>query len=354
MNKAVKYTTNGALIFGFGNAAINAFKQLNNLNSEQKFDWIKLLKAFGNGALVGGTGGFTIGLIRDNKMSKVIASVGNFPKFLNNTLNYYKDDSTLLLKKAEQVQNKLHSKFKNELTNYPNLNGSFTKDTSIYGSDIDIQIPFKRGFGSIENVYNAVSDFIFDEFKDAKLEGIREQKHSIGLEFNIGNEIKRIDVVPLREVDNNSGDTYLYVNNTGLFERPTYKKTNYLKQSKTLQFSAKEKRIIRLLKVWKVENNLKLKSIHIEFLVKKAFEKKPMSYGIDKCLLETINFLAENIVFSKIVDPANTNNIISNSLTYEEKVNVSEFCYKMIENITKDERNIIDYFPSLEGEILVK
>lgn len=40
-----------------------------------------------------------------------------------------------------------------------------------------------------------------------------------------------------------------------------------------MQFSTNEKKIIRLLKVWKVENNLKLKSIHIEFLVKKAFEK---------------------------------------------------------------------------------
>lgn len=353
MNKAVKYTTNGALIFGIGNAAINAFKQINSQNPDQKFDWINFLKAFGNGAVVGGTGGFAIGLIRDNKMSKVIASVGNVPKYLNKTLNYYKDDNTLLLEKAEQVRNKLDSKFKKELANYPNLNGSITKDTSIYGSDIDIQIPFKRNSGSIENVYNSVSDFIFDEFDDSKLVGIREQKHSIGLEFNIENEIKRIDVIPLRQIDNNSGDTYLYVNNTGYFEKPTYKKTNYFKQLKTLQFSAKEKKIIRLLKVWKVENNLKLKSIHIEFLVKKAFEKKQIPYGIEKCLLETINFLAENIMFIKIIDPANTNNIISNSLTYKEKESISEFCYKMIENLTKDQRNIIDYFPSLEAEILV-
>lgn len=353
MNKAVKYTTNGALIFGIGNAAINAFKQLNSQNPNQKFDWEKLLKAFGNGALLGGTSGFVIGLFRDNKMSKVITSVGNVPKYLNKTLNYYKEDNTLLLEKAEQVQNKLDSKFKKELANYPNLNGSITKDTSIYGSDIDIQIPFKRNSGSIENVYNSVSDFIFDEFDDEKLVGIRVQKHSIGLEFNIENEIKRIDVIPLRQIDNNSGDTYLYVNNTGFFEKPTYKKTNYLKQLETLQFSAKEKKIIRLLKIWKVENNLKLKSIHIEFLVKKAFEKKQIPYGIEKCLLEIINFLADNIMFIKIIDPANTNNIISNSLTYKEKENISDFCYKMIENINKDKRNIIDYFPSLEAEILM-
>ena len=46
MNKAVKYTTNGALIFGIGNATINVLQQLNNPNSNQKFDWIKLFKAF--------------------------------------------------------------------------------------------------------------------------------------------------------------------------------------------------------------------------------------------------------------------------------------------------------------------
>lgn len=67
---------------------------------------------------------------------------------------------------------------------------------------------------------------------------------------------------------------------------------------------------------------------------------------------ETINFLAENIMLVKIIDPANTNNIISNSLTFKEKESISEFCYKMIENITQDERNIIDYFPSLESKIL--
>ncbi len=97
MNKALKYATNGALIFGIGNAAINVFQQLKNQNSNQKFDWLKLLKAFENGVLVGGTGGFAIGLIRDNKMSKVITSVGNVSKYLTKTLNYYKDDNKLLL-----------------------------------------------------------------------------------------------------------------------------------------------------------------------------------------------------------------------------------------------------------------
>lgn len=175
MNKALKYATNGALIFGIGNAAINVFQQLNNQNSNQKFDWLKLLKAFENGVLVGGTGGFAIGLIRDNKMSKVITSVENVSKYLTKTLNYYKDDNKLLLEKAEKVRKKLDYKFNKELANYPNLNGSITKDTSIYGSDIDIQIPFKRDFGSIENVYYTVSDFIFDEFQDTKLVGIRSK-----------------------------------------------------------------------------------------------------------------------------------------------------------------------------------
>lgn len=30
MNKALKYATNGAMIFGITNATINAFQQLNN------------------------------------------------------------------------------------------------------------------------------------------------------------------------------------------------------------------------------------------------------------------------------------------------------------------------------------
>lgn len=349
MNKAKKYAQTGAIVLGMGNAIINLIGQLNDTSPNKKLDWGKLLSAAGKGALVGGTGGFILGSIRDNKMSQVFSKYGSIPNYLHNSLNYYKDDNNLLFDKAEQVKTKLNRKFKNDLVETPKFHGSIAKGTSIYGSDIDIQLQFRKDFGTLSDVYYSVSNYVFDEFKDVKLESIREQKHSIGLEFKINDEVKRIDIVPTRQIENDKNDSCLFVNKTGFFEKPTYKKTNSQIQLSSLSFNYREKRIVRLLKIWKAENNLKIKSIHLEWLAKKSFLQKSVSNNIQNALADVILFIASNIEFIRIVDPANTNNIISNTLTTEDKSIISRLCYKMLEDIKKDSRNVIDYFPSLES-----
>jgi hypothetical protein len=346
MNKSIKYRTGGALLFGTGNALINAIKQM---DSNSEFDWSRFFKAFAKGALFGGAAGFVYGSIRDEKMTNVLSKYGTVPNYLHKSLNYYKDDNVLLLDKAEQVKAKLNQKFKGDLAITPKFHGSIAKGTSIYGSDIDIQLQFKKDFGTLADVYYSVSDFIYDEFKDAKLESVREQRHSIGLEFKIKDEIKRIDIVPTRQIVNANNDTCLFVNKTGFFEKPSYKKTNSLKQLTALTFNYREKRIVKLLKVWKTENNLNIKSILLEWLAKKSFQQKRVAQDIETALSDVVHFIANNIEYLRIVDTANSNNIISNTLTIEEKSNISRFCYKMIEDISKDKRNVIDYFPSLES-----
>jgi len=349
MNKAKKYAQTGAIVCGVGNAIINAINQLNSKDTKKKFDWGQLAFAATKGAVFGGAGGFVLGSIRDKKMTHVFSKFGSVPNYLHKSLHYYKDDNTLLLDKAEQVKAKLNQKFKSDLAITPKFHGSIAKGTSIYGSDIDIQLQFKKDFGTLADVYYKVSDYVFDEFKDVKLESVREQKHSIGLEFKIKDELKRIDIVPTRQIDNGSNDTCLFVNKTGFFEKPTYKKTNAQKQLSFLNFNYREKRIVRLLKVWKTENNLKIKSIHLEWLAKKAFQQIAISNNIEKALKDVTHFIASNIEYLRIVDPANSNNIISDTLSNEEKSTISRFCFKMITDITKDKRNIIDYFPSLES-----
>lgn len=348
MNKAKKYAQNGALLFGIGNAFINAFNQLNSNDLNKKFEWGQFFTAAGKGAVFGGTSGFIIGTIRDKKMSDVFSNYRSVPNYLHKSLDFYKDDSTLLMKKAEQIKSRLHEKFNGNLIQKPYITGSVVKGTSIYGSDIDIQLPFKRDFGSVANVFNSVSDFIFDELNINEVINVRKQKHSIGIEFQINDEIKRIDIVPTRQIKKNNNDVQLFVNNTGFFEKPSYKKTNSVKQLSSLAFNYREKRIIRLLKIWKIENNLKIKSVHLEWLAKKSFEVKPITNKIEKDLTNTIYFIASNIENLWIVDSANSNNIISNSISLEEKIIISRFCYKMIDDLKSDKRNIIDYFPSLE------
>lgn len=194
------------------------------------------------------------------------------------------------------------------------------------------------------NVYELVNEFCAEEYRDRSLTSVRSQKHSVGLSFNIDNKDKRIDVVPLRQLNNGSGDSYLYVGNDSFFGQASYKKTNAKKQLSALRFTIKQKRIIKLLKAWKIDNNLSIKSIYLEYLVHKAFARTKMPADIDKCLLEVIKFIGSNITTLRFVDPANSNNIISDSLTYTQKGNIQDYCFKMLDNISKDERNIIDYF----------
>jgi predicted nucleotidyltransferase len=351
MNKSKKYAQTGVLVCGIGNAVINALNQLNSNDLNKKFNWHQFALAAAKGVLVGGTGGFIIGTIRDNKMKEVLLKFNNVPNYLHKTLNYYKDDNILLLKKAEQLKSNFQTKFKDDLAMKPQITGSVVKGTSIYGSDIDIQLHFKRGFGSIANVYDTVSDYVFDELKIKEIKEIREQKHSIGIEIQLENEVKRIDIIPTRLIENGKNDVHLFVNKIGFFEKPTYKKTNPVKQMLSLKLNYREQRIVRLLKVWKIENNLKIKSIYLEWLAKKSFLSRPITNKIEEDLNNVIYFIARNIEFIRIVDAANSNNIISNTLTSDEKRSISCFCFKMLDDMRADKRNTIDYFPSLESTI---
>ena len=342
MNKSIKYGTGGALLFGTGNAFLNA---VNQMNSKEEFDWGRFFKAFGKGALFGGAVGFTFGVFRDKKMTKVLEETAGISGYLNHKLKACRDESAKdTLEKANHLREQLHKKFGKQLAEYPTLHGSAVKGLSIEGSDVDVQVAFKQNTGTIANVYEMVNDFCADEYNDNSLTAIRSQKHSVGLTFKIANKDQRIDVVPLRQVNNGTGDTYLFVSNSSLFGSPTYKKTNPKKQLAAFKFTLKQKKIIKLLKAWKIENCISIKSMHLEYLVDKAFKSTKMPSNIDKCLLEVIKFIGNNITTLRFVDPGNSNNIISNTLTPLQKINIKDYCFKMLDNIHKDERNIMDYF----------
>jgi predicted nucleotidyltransferase len=342
MKKSIKYGTGGALLCGTGNALLNA---INQMNSNEEFDWGRFFKAFGKGVLFGGAAGFTFGAYRDKKMSKVLSETAGVSGYLNYKLRACRDESAKdTLDKANQVREGLHKKFGKQLAEYPTLHGSAVKGLSIEGSDVDVQVAFKQNSGSIANVYDMVNVFCAEEYNDKSLKSVRSQKHSVGLSFNINNKDQRIDVVPLRQVNNGTGDTYLYVGNTSFFGSPTYKKTNPKKQLSAFKFTLKQKKIIKLLKAWKIENSISIKSMHLEYLVHKAFTGTKMPVAIDKCLLEVIKFIGNNITTLRFVDPGNSNNIISNTLTSLQKVNIRDYCFEMLDNIYKDERNIMDYF----------
>ena len=340
MNKTIKYATNGALLIGIGNAIINALNQVNNNQDENtSFNWNECLKAFGKGALVGGAGGLALGAIRDNEMTNILIATGGTSGFIKDALYNYSDNNLSLCSKAEKILKQLHYEFKEYLSEYPSIRGSIIKGTSIHNSDIDIQLKFNNGSGSIESLRNSVENFLNEKFVDRNLIGVRSQNHSIGLIFRLEGEEKRIDIVPMREIENGKGDTFLYSTKSN-----SIKKTNTEIQLSSLKFTEKQKQIIKLLKGWKLDNELKLSSILIEHIVKRVFKEYSIPRRIDNALFFVIDYIGNNITRIRIIDPANTNNIISDCLSYDEKVKIQNFCFNMLIEIEKDDRNIIDYF----------
>lgn len=339
MNKAVKYTINGVLICGIGNAILNALEQIFNEEENKPFKWSETFSAFGKGALIGGAGGFALGAIKDNEMSETLVVVGGTAGFLNEALNNYSDENSSLSQKANKVQKKLYNEFREYLSQYPSVSGSIVKGTAIQSSDIDIQLKFNKKADTLQNIRSKVEDYLNEKFYDKNLVKVRSQNHSIGLIFDLQGEEKRIDIVPMREIENGKGDTYLFSTNNN-----SIRKTNTQKQYNKLQFTERQTQIIRLLKGWKLDNNLNIPSVLIEHIVKKVFEESKVPSGLDKGLLFVIEYIGNNITRIRIIDPANTNNIISDCLNQSEKEWLQNFCFRMLEEINKDKRNILDYF----------
>lgn len=273
-------------------------------------------------------------------MAKMLDEVGGTAAVIAQSLNKNSYKKGFLEKKAEKLKSLLYQNLKPYLSGYPTLGGSTIEGTAILGSDIDIQVRFKKDSTLIEDMKELIESLIEEKFKDQNLVQIRDQEFSIGLLFEIKGQDQRIDIVPMREIENGHGDAFIYSSST-----KSIKKTNASKQYRTLKFTEKQKKIIHALKGWKMENGIEISSTYIEFLVLRAFRSIHIPRGVEKSLLRIVEFIADNITTIRIVDPGNSNNVISSNLSINEKEVISQFCYKMLSEIKKDERNILDYFP---------
>jgi len=81
---------------------------------------------------------------------------------------------------------------------------------------------------------------------------------------------------------------------------------------------------IKLLKIWRELNQLEFSSIYLEYLlITNLLIKRP--FGLDNLASNFWHILLElskdagNPLFSRIIDPANSNNIFSDLLTVNEK-----------------------------------
>ncbi len=265
---------------------------------------------------------------------------------INNLLNKYRD-------KRKEIKEDLEEHYEDKI--YSPLNsGSYAKHTAINTKfDLDVVIPFKKkSFSTLEEMFNDIFDFISDKY--GSVANVRKQKVSIGVEFyeDADGDIINIDIVPGRELNedqyNEDYKLNLYVNSKyGLLEEKSYILTNIKAQIEHIKSRENERKIIRLLKIWKTSNNKEYKSFLLELITIKAFDKEKITGNLWEMLKEVMGYIKDNITEDgfTINDPGNSGNNVADTLEWWQKQNLSNKMGNMLDRIEDNTDNLKIYFP---------
>ena len=199
--------------------------------------------------------------------------------------------------------------------------GSREKGTAIKGkSDMDmfVSISDTNGYFMLRELYGDLYDYLQ---KDGLK--VRKQNVSIGVVFK-GYDI---DVVPARKVNSSSyvkqairyNDHYLWSN-----KKDNRMLTNIQKHIDLVRESGIQN-IIILLKIWKYQKQIDFPSIYLEIILIDAFEKyNDFGKTFENKVLYAFDYIYKNIIDKKVVDPSNSTNIISDTLSLAEKQRIKQ------------------------------
>lgn len=241
------------------------------------------------------------------------------------------------------------------------LSGSIAKHTAVNTKfDIDFVIPFRHdSFATLQEMSDDVYAFL-DKYKSRKENidicdsSVKKQKVSIGFEYRyFDNGVQKtipIDVVPGRELS--QGD-YEETESLNLFFRDSTwgfmsdegsrQKTNIAAQGAKICGKDNERKMIRLLKIWKKANGKNVKSFVLELFVLKALEDYDGAKDLWSLLQHTLQFIRDNATNESchLYDPGNSNNDVlarmdkyERSLLYGDMKNLL-YCLENIEGYIK-------------------
>ncbi|MBA3046092.1 MAG: nucleotidyltransferase [Euryarchaeota archaeon] len=220
--------------------------------------------------------------------------------------NLKEADIVPLKKKRAVIEDYVRSRYGSKMATFY-YSGSYAKGTAInLKYDLDLCIYFKHNaFSSLSEMYNEVYKVLNEKYP------VYKQKVAIGLKYGDDN----IDVVPARKIDERTDDANLFVTSTnGQIKTNIPKHKEYISQAKC-------RPTIKLMKIWKFRHSLHFKSFALELLTIKALENCN-SDDLGEQILHVLRFIRDNVQNVKLVDPANSNNIVSDLVDQNDKVNM--------------------------------
>lgn len=128
------------------------------------------------------------------------------------------------------------------------------------------------------------------------------------------NQIK-IDIVPAQQWIDTPQKHSLYVRKSD-----TWKMTNIDSHINAVKnTSGPIRNIIKLMKIWRNLHKVEFPSFLIELVVLEVLDWKIIRRSIDNGFLQVLSYLQKDFCEARIVDPANSNNIVSDTISTSEK-----------------------------------
>ncbi|CAH1385483.1 hypothetical protein [Candidatus Nitrotoga sp. M5] len=185
------------------------------------------------------------------------------------------------------------------------FSGSLSKGTAVtISTDADIFISLSSSTpDTLENIYNTLCNAVASAGYPVKRQNV-----SLGTSVNGF----KIDLVPGRRQSPNGNDHSLWKDRS-----KTWTKTNIQTH---IGLVSKSRRLeeIRAVKIWRSLHGIEFPSIHLELVVIEALRNARVG-NVASNLSLVLDYLRDGFERARFIDPANTNNIISDDLALAQK-----------------------------------
>lgn len=187
--------------------------------------------------------------------------------------------------------------------------GSYAKETGVHGnSDVDVFISLKSDTKqTLKELYEMLVSLAQNNDWSP-----RRQNVSVGVTVNGA----RGDLVPGKVQAGYQNYHSLY-----LRKRDSWTQTNVALHVDTVRNSGRLMEI-RALKIWRMLHGLDFPSLYLELFAIEAMSGRSRS-ALAENVLHVLRTIGSSLTSTRIIDPANTNNILSDDLTQAEKQQVA-------------------------------
>lgn len=180
--------------------------------------------------------------------------------------------------------------------------GSFAKGTANRsGTDIDLFLSLASTTpDTLSEIYNSLFN---------AMQGYSPKRQNVSINVKVNGY--DVDLVPGKRQDTYSQDHSLFRRKAN-----TWTKTNVQTHISSVVMAGRQPET-RILKLWRNQKGLDFPSFYLEMTVMKALEWK--SGTLSQNVISVLQYLQDSFTTARVVDPANTNNVISDDLTANEK-----------------------------------